>query len=417
MKKKKRLVIRLLSVEIVVLAALITTYTLMLVNDRQTPPILGSTAKSRNEYIAKKDTVSDNSEIKAAEMGVTESNGVAVSLALSDTEAKTYGTDSGMSPEEPDASSPITITFCGDILLDNGVKRLLYDGGREAVMPIEHALPFMESDIAMINLELPFSTRGYPMADKEYTFRGDPEHISFLTEMGVDIVSLANNHIIDYGYDAFLDTLDLLDDKGIKYVGAGRDLSDAKRYEIFEVSGKKIAFLSASRVIPVVDWYANSSKPGVFATYDPDALNAQISLAKEEADYVIVYVHWGVERNTRPEGYQINMAHGYIDNGADAVIGSHPHVLQGFEYYKGKPVVYSLGNFVFTDAKKDTMAVTLSLEDGFEPEIKIIPYQITDRKTMLMDDEEKKLQLKEHLESISFDVAIDDKWIVRPNSR
>lgn len=396
---KKKFIVRLLSVEIVVFAALLTVYVLILLNDGTVNLVNFKGTESVS-----------GAEIKETLPIET----VAFTETTEDKLKQTEETAEIIEPAEENVQAgPITITFCGDILLDSSVKRRMYEGGREAVFPISHAQPFTEADITMINLEFPFSTRGAPMPDKEYTFRGDPEHISFFTEMGTDIVSLANNHVLDYGYDAFLDTLDLLDENEIKYVGAGRNLSDAKRYEIFEVKGKKIAFLSASRVIPVVDWYANSTKPGVFATYDPAALNEQIALAKEEADYVIVYVHWGVERNTKPEGYQISMARGYIENGADAVIGSHPHVLQGFEIFKGKPIVYSLGNFVFTDAKKDTMAVTLTLEEELEPVVAVIPYQINDRKTTLMEDEALKQTLKGHLESISFGVEIGDDWVVR----
>jgi poly-gamma-glutamate synthesis protein (capsule biosynthesis protein) len=232
--------------------------------------------------------------------------------------------------------------------------------------------------------------------------------------MGVDIVSLANNHALDYGAEAFLDTLDLLDENDIKYVGAGRDLDDAMRYEIFEVNDITIAFVSASRVVPDYSWYAGKDKPGVFATYDPADLNKQIAAAKTEVDFCIVYVHWGVEKNDTPEGYQRDMAKSYIDNGADVVIGSHPHVLQGFEFYNDKPIVYSLGNFIFTDAAKDTMAVTLFLQKDTPIALKVTPYKISNLKTAIVEDAEKLRVFKENLENISFGVTVDDDWMITP---
>lgn len=311
-------------------------------------------------------------------------------------------------------ASPVTVALCGDVLIDRGVKKRLYDSGNDGVLPQPYAQPLIDANITVLNLELPFSRRGAPIPDKTFTFRGDPEQAGFLTDIGTDIVTLANNHILDYGTDAFMDTLDVLNAKGIKYIGAGRDLEDAKRYEIIEVSGKKIAFLAASRVIPYVSWHAANNKPGVFSTYNPAALNEQIKQAAQEADYVIVYVHWGVERNTLPEQYQVSMAHGYIDSGADAVIGSHPHVLQGFELYKGKPIAYSLGNFIFTDAKKDTVAVTLTFNEGEMPIMHLIPYQINNLTTTFMEDVYQRQQLKTHLEKISFDIYIDQDWAICP---
>ncbi|MDR1690046.1 MAG: CapA family protein [Clostridiales bacterium] len=405
---KKSLIIKILSVEIVLLSVLFVVFIIIIVNEaanagRDAPAFAASPVpeKARAEVLdAKPDANAGKNVFRIPDFPESPP-------------------DSPPNPAAPnqEIASPVTIAFGGDILIDSGVKQNMYDGGRDAVLPLSHAYPFTQADIAVVNMEFPLSLRGTPMPDKEFTFRGDPQHISFFTEMGVDLATLANNHIIDYGYDAFSDTLDLLNENGIKYIGAGIDKSDAMRYEIFEVSGKKIAFLNASRVIPVVDWYASSTKPGVFGTYDPAELNAQIVLAKENADYVIVCVHWGVEKSVTPVEYQVNMAKGYIDNGADAVIGSHPHVLQGFEYYKNKPIAYSLGNFVFTDINKNTMAITLTLTGGEVPQIKIIPYHISNRKTTLMENEDDKLALKAHLEEISFGVTIDDEWIVRANGQ
>lgn len=372
------------------------------------------------------DPDSKNTVIVSAEVVDPEPTAVPVGSIISPPEEKTdeevrYGITNPEfleKFEEPEAvpeEEPITLVFSGDTLLDRGVKNLLYNQGRDGVLSLEDAAPFINADIAMIDLEFPISSRGTPMPNKEYTFRGDPAHISFFTEMGIDIVTLANNHAIDYGYDAFLDTLDILDENGIRYVGGGRDLDDAMNCEVFEVKGKTIGILSASRVLPVVDWYAGKNKPGIFPTYDPTALNECIVKAKQECDYVIVYAHWGVEKQHSPEPYQVNMAHGYIDNGADAVIACHPHVLQGFEYYKGKPIAYSLGNFIFTDARKDTVLLTVTIEED-RLEMKLDPYRIVNLKTVPITDQADSDKLRAFIEDISFDVSIGEDWVIRAAS-
>jgi poly-gamma-glutamate synthesis protein (capsule biosynthesis protein) len=169
-----------------------------------------------------------------------------------------------------------------------------------------------------------------------------------------------------------------------------------------------VAFLAASRVIPTVDWYAGRNKPGLLGTYDPSILNEQIKLAKESADYVFVYVHWGVERSTIPESWQRAMAFGYIDAGADAVIGCHPHVLQGFEFYKGKLIAYSLGNFIWTDARMDTAALELTLTGNGGLAAKLYPYEIVDRATLTIDDAQRLESLRRHLTGISFNAEVNE---------
>ena len=316
----------------------------------------------------------------------------------------------GEKPAEALAYRSPRIVFCGDILLDGSVRRLIDAEGLDAVFPAQYRAPLLDADIVMVNLEMPFSDRGAPDPDKEYSFRGDPSGIALLKDMGVSIVSLANNHTLDYGRDAFSDTLELLEGNDIKYVGGGRDKAQAAQWATFLVEDKKIAFLAASRVIPTIDWYATASRSGLFGTYDPAGLNEQITLAKMESDYVFVYVHWGVERNDYPEEYQREMAYGYIDAGADAVVACHPHVLQGFEYYKDKLISYSLGNFIFTDSKKDTAALEFTINGDGSMSARIYPYEIINRSTVEIGDPEKLEMLRGHLNKISFGVEIDDDF-------
>ena len=264
------------------------------------------------------------------------------------------------------------------------------------------------SDVFMANEEFPFSSRGTAAADKQFTFRLPPEKVSIFQELGIDIVTLANNHALDFGTDALLDTCHTLDQAGIYRVGAGANLDEAKRPVIMEIKGKKIGFLGASRVIPVGSWNATANGPGMLTTYDPALLLEEIRKAKEKCDFVTVYVHWGIERDERPQDYQRTMGKQYIDAGADMVIGSHPHVLQGMEYYKGKPIIYSLGNFIFGSSiprtallKADWDGVTLSLE--------LVPGTSSGGYTRAMTDDAEKQEFYQYMTSISYDVAVDEE--------
>lgn len=247
------------------------------------------------------------------------------------------------------ADQPVNLVFSGDILLSDHVMNAYKNGGIRSVLDSQFQSVIDEADIFMANEEFPFSTRGTPAEDKQFTFRADPSLVSIFKELGIDIVTLANNHAMDYGTDALLDTCETLDKAGIARVGAGKNLEEAKAPVILEAKGKKIGFLGASRVIPVGSWNATSTKPGMLTTYDPKILVDEIRKLREQCDYLVVYVHWGIERKETPEDYQRSLGKQYIDAGADVVIGSHPHVLQGVEYYKGKPLYIVLA-ILFSEA-------------------------------------------------------------------
>lgn len=302
----------------------------------------------------------------------------------------------------------IRIAFTGDVLLYGRVAKTLDEGGHDAVIEPELAEFLAEADLTFVNLEMSVSERGQPMEDKQFTFRGKPGHLSLLADaMGVDAVSLANNHSLDYGMDAFLDTMSYLTEAGIGFSGAGLNLAEAREPRVAEVQGRSVALLGASRVIPVTNWNAADDRPGMLTTYDPANLNEAIAKAKREHDYVAVFVHWGKEGATEPEDYQIKLARGYIDAGADAVIGSHPHVLQGFEIYKGKPIAYSLGNFIFTTSHPETCIAVLNITED-DLWLEVVPCTIESPYTSAVSDSEKARKRLDRLEGLSYDVYFDD---------
>ena len=301
-------------------------------------------------------------------------------------------------PEGEADDTSITLLFAGDVLLSSHVLNA-YDtaGGIGGVLDENIRKEIDAVDWFMVNQEFPFSNRGEAAEDKQFTFRLPPSRVNILQEMGVDMVTLANNHALDFGVEALLDTCTTLDDAGILRVGAGADLEEAKRLQTVELQGKTIGFLGATRVIPGYEWNAGASTPGMFTTYDPSLLLQEIQAAKKICDYVVVYVHWGVEKSTIPSDYQRTMGRQYIDAGADLVIGAHPHVLQEIEYYQGKPIVYSLGNFVFGSSIPQTMLLEVTLTEAedsgaqspLEAELRMIPCRSAAGYTTMITDEAK----------------------------
>ena len=314
-------------------------------------------------------------------------------------------------PEPVIEEEPVTLLFTGDVLLSDYVLNNYKNSGIDGVLSPELLDELRDADITVINNEFPFSTRGTQAPDKQFTFRVDPKYVSVLTDMGADIATLANNHVLDYGADALLDTFDTLEGAGIDYMGAGTNASRAEALITRQADGKTFGFLAASRVIPVVSWDVQNASPGVFTTYDPTRLIAAIEKAKDNCDYLTVFVHWGIERDEHPQDYQVSMAQQYIDAGADLVIGSHPHVLQGITYYKEKPVFYSLGNFIFNQSIPKTAAVKVTIDGEKEPVVQLIVATAGNARTVACDGAEKTA-IYDHLESISTGISIDDNGIL-----
>ncbi len=236
----------------------------------------------------------------------------------------------------------VRLVFVGDVMLDDGPGRLIAAGGD----PLAPMAPWLaDADVRIGNLECPLATTGRPMASKIYTFRADPRAVRVLAGR-FDAMSVANNHSGDYGKAAFLETLAVLDGAGIRYFGGGRNLAEAHAPLWLEKRGLRIAVLGYNEFKPRA-FEAGASHPGIAWSEDGHVI-ADIRAARAAgADVVIPFMHWGWEREPGPTPRQRRLARAMIDAGADAVVGSHPHVTQGAEVYRGKPIIYSLGNFVF----------------------------------------------------------------------
>lgn len=272
------------------------------------------------------------------------------------------------------------------------------------------------ADIMLVNNEFPYSSRGAAQPDKKFTFRSEPENVRYLVDMGVDIVSLANNHAYDYGYDAFVDTLSTIDEAGIVRVGAGMNSEEASAPATFVINGYKVAYLACCGVeSPIKTPVADEDSEGIMGSYDGgEAMVAAITRAKETCDYVIVYPHWGYENTTVLTDAQKANGRRYIDAGADAVIGDHSHILQGMEFYNGKPIIYSMGNFWFNTRYQPTILLKLEINDNGEMTTTIVPGMQENSETHYIDDEAARRNLYDDIISWSPNngIAIDDNGVV-----
>ncbi len=255
-----------------------------------------------------------------------------------------------------------TIVFTGDVEISTYVQAKYDASGIEGILSPTLLSELQNADVTMINNEFCFSTRGTP-ADKQYTFRVDPTYSSILTDMGVDVAGLANNHVLDYGKDALTDTFSTLNSVNVDYVGAGNSMEEASKMVVkTDAKGRTYGFMASSHIIPVAGWDIQNSQPGVFTFYDDTKLLEAVKEASSQVDFLFVMVHWGKEHTTELESYQINEGHAIIDAGATAVIGMHSHCLQPMEYYNGHPIFYSLGNFIFNQTITSGAAVAFDFD-------------------------------------------------------
>jgi poly-gamma-glutamate synthesis protein (capsule biosynthesis protein) len=257
----------------------------------------------------------------------------------------------------------LTLVVAGDVTLGFHFEEFfdgqLADGGmRDELL----AYPFAEvaaaardADIFVVNLECPFTERGEKI-EKNFNFRARPQLVEALVKARVAGVSLANNHLMDYGPEGVADTRATLADAGVGFFGAGDNLGQAREPLILERNGVKVAFLGylflGEHSIEPPEVTATETTPGVAGYTQGEEGMARILVediqrARERADLVIPFFHWGREGYNIPQAYQVRLGRLAIRAGAAAVLGSHPHVIEGMELYQGKPILYSLGNFVF----------------------------------------------------------------------
>lgn len=281
-----------------------------------------------------------------------------------------------------------TIVLGGDIMLNQISPKL---------KPLEALRPLFQSgDVGIANLEIPLTTsrKATPYktaaeikARTQYILKADPQHILGIKNAGINLVSLANNHVMDYGAEGLNEMIGLLTKHNILYAGAGPTISEAKEV----VPKGNVALLSAQAFMNTGSMTklgpATDKKPGLHALFFNASINKKtreylkewIAGQRQGKEIIIVALHWGIEKQTVPTPYQVNLGRACIDAGADVVWGHHPHVLQGAELYKGKPILYSMGNLI---ARKEgpTGLVRLYYEDSKFKQFRFLPLTIAGMK-------------------------------------
>ena len=347
----------------------------------------------------------------ASELDVFETVDTEVSdgISMNDTEA------------EPEITGEYDFTLCfgGDISLDEKAVTTAQldaaEGDISKCISPELIEIMQAADVMCLNNEFTYSTNGAPLEGKMYTFRAHPDRVGVLNELGVDIVQLNNNHVYDYGRQAMLDTFDTLDGAGIDYFGAGHNLEEAMTPVYYTLDDKVVAFVGASRAEKnKMTPQATEEKPGILRCYDTELFLQVIEEADANADFVVAVVHWGTEYSYDLEEVQLTTGKEYLDAGADVIIGGHSHCLQGMEFYNGKPIIYSLGNYWFNDKTLDSMLIELHFSGNDKEqnlEVKMIPAIQTNAMTNWVDESEQQ-RIFEFMESVSINVQIDDEGIV-----
>lgn len=268
-------------------------------------------------------------------------------------------------------------------------------------------LIFKKAHLRICNLECVISDRGSPWnkTPKVFHFRSDAKNIETLKSAEINAVSLANNHALDFEYEAMFEMLRILDGAGIYHAGAGANFEEAARPSLFEVSGKKIALIAFTDNEP--DWEATAERPGVF--YVPIDLEDDrakrlfeiVRQTKKEADIIIASAHWGPNWGYRPRKNQIPFGHLLIDSGADIVFGHSCHVFQGIEIYRGRPILYSTGDFIDDYAvdgierNDESFIFLIEISDNKTFRLRLYPTIISDFQARLAEkNEAKKIALK-----------------------
>ena len=372
---------------------------------------------SNNETIKK---IQEKEEILEATINMEENENVGTQNKNIVVESKNSNVEKVN--EETKEYENVTLAFVGDVYFSDDLYNNYVNHNNNVLGIMDETIlnNFKDVDIMVANHEYATTNVSNDKKDTRqlYNFKSPTEREFLWNELGVDVVSLANNHVLDYGKEGFFDTLNTLEEININAIGAGENLDKAMESYITTINGKKIAILAACKFVVDGDWYATEDSLGVLTTYPSTRyfglVKEEITRLKEEekCDFVITYVHFGVERQNTPNEDQKTISYGYIDAGADMVIGSHAHTLQGVEFYNGKPIYYNLGNFLFGSYKVDTIVLNIEINEDNTCKTSIIPCIAKGYKVNVPRDENYQ-RILDYVESISINASIDENGNVR----
>lgn len=294
----------------------------------------------------------------------------------------------------------LTISLVGDMCFDDLVAERMKLNGDDFLFS-GYSEFFKSSDVLFGNLETPLTNLDPRAIVKEYHFRSDPRIAGLLKKNGFTAVSIANNHMLDSGLTGMDDTIRAMYRYGLGFAGGEDSIEKAVKPYFKMVKGRRIGFLAFSKVIPSHDWAAGENRGGIACAYswNENVYEEAIASAKKNCDILVVSVHWGKERVTDVSNEDSATAHKMIDAGADIIMGHHPHVVARMEYYKEKPIFYSLGNFIFTtsnynDANMTIMARVVVDHAKKIRDVSIIPGKIIESAPVPMQGQEKDMFVK-----------------------
>ncbi|HNX29245.1 MAG TPA: CapA family protein [Syntrophomonadaceae bacterium] len=284
-----------------------------------------------------------------------------------------------------EVSPDISITAVGDVMLGRNVDKKITAKGTDYPFRLLDGR-LAAADITFGNLESPLSDEGKALYGKSVVFRGDLAMAAVLRQQGFDIMSLANNHAMDYNSEALIETITLLSENGIKSVGAGSDLQEARKAVIITKNGLRVGFLAYTDkyytdLFIKKSFAADDNKCGV-TPLDEEMIMEDLAALETQVDITVVSLHWGKEYKDKPTSSDQKLAHDIIDGGAELILGHHPHRIQGVERYKNGLIAYSLGNFIFDQKSmlymRQSMILDVKLAEQQVIEASITPVLISD---------------------------------------
>ncbi|CEQ16695.1 CapA family protein [Paraclostridium sordellii] len=306
-------------------------------------------------------------------------------------------------------------TFVGDIMLGRNVEKFGEENKYTELFSKVSKI-YKDSDYISGNFENAVLTKeksNYTTADKYIHLNSTEKSVEALSQQHFDVVTLANNHVYDYGENGLRDTINILEKYNIDYIGAGENIDQASKYNVKSVNGVEIANIGISDTI-APEFTAYKEKPGIVTTKD-DAHLKIIKYANKECDLVVVNIHWGDEYSFKESEYQRKLAQDMIDMGADIIIGHHPHVLHPIETYKDGIIFYSLGNFVFDQGwsrTKDSIIVNYKLDKYGNGEFEVIPLRIDEAMPI---PTEKKFYVNRIFNQLTKNLDENSNWKIEEN--
>ena len=314
----------------------------------------------------------------------------------------------------PEVTEPpvLKLMAVGDIMLGRSVGKRLEktNGGYNTAFSDVTGL-LKQGDIVFANIEAPMTENMHSLSkDKKIILKSSPKCIDALKFAGFNLFSLANNHMLDYYDTGLFDTMNLLDQNGFEYSGAGKNLEEARKPAIIEKNGIRMGLLSYTDMAqyiyagnPSISYAADTDKVGV-APRIYESIREDIARLREQVDLVAISLHWGVEESFTVTPEQVEFAHKLLDGGADIILGHHPHQFHGIEIYKGKPILYSLGNFIFDQNDPENME-TFIIEMNFEgvllKSLEAVPVRILDKCRAVIQKETEAGKMLEREISLS----------------